>query len=340
MKLLSITVPCYNSEAYMRKCVDSLVTGGEEVEIIIVNDGSTDSTQSIAEEYVKKYPSIVRLINKENGGHGSAVNTGISNATGIYMKVVDSDDWVNQNAYMAILEKLREFHAADCNIDMLVSNYVYEKVGETRKKVMRFRHAMPRDILFTWDDVKHFNQGQYMLMHSVIFRTEVLRESKVKLPEHTFYVDSIYIFQPLPFVKTMYYMDVNFYRYFIGRPDQSVHESVMVKRIDQQFRVNRMMVDVMAKAKPKTLNRHLRAYMFHYLSIITTVSTVMSLISNTPENLKKNKDLWKYIKDTDKYMYRKLRYGIKGLSTNLPGRFGRWVTLTGYKVCQKIFNFN
>ena len=88
------------------------------------------------------------------------------------------------------------------------------------------------------------------------------------------------------------------------------------------------------------MNRHLRAYMFHYLSIITTVSTVMSLISNTPENLKKNKDLWNYIRETDKYIYRKLRYGIKGLSTNLPGKFGRWVTLTGYKVCQKIFNFN
>lgn len=340
MKLLSVTVPCYNSEAYMRKCIDSLLPGGEEVEIIIVNDGSTDGTQAIAEEYVKKYPSIVRLINKENGGHGSGVNTGLSNATGIYTKVVDSDDWVNQKAYKAILNKLSEFNDSDSNIDMLVSNFVYEKVGEKRKKVMGFHHAMPRNILFTWDDIKHFTQGQYMLMHSVIFRTQLLRDCGLKLPEHTFYVDDLYVFTPLPRVKTIYYLDVNFYRYFIGRPDQSVQESVMIKRIDQQLKVNKTMVDTMAKEKPKTLNKDLRRYMFHYLSVITTISTVMAVVSGTPENLQKNKDLWKYIKDTDPYIYRKLRYSLKGIATNLPGRFGRFVTKVGYKVCQKIFGFN
>lgn len=103
MKLLSIAVPCYNSENYMRKCIDSLLEGGEIVEILIVDDGSSDNTAQIADEYAAAHPSIVKAIHQENGGHGAAVNTGIQNATGFYFKVVDSDDWVNKEAYMKVL---------------------------------------------------------------------------------------------------------------------------------------------------------------------------------------------------------------------------------------------
>ena len=95
MKLLSIAIPCYNSEAYMEKCINSLLLGGEEVEILVVDDGSSDRTAQIADEYAEKYPDIIRVIDKENGGHGDAVNYGLANAEGKYFKVVDSDDWVN-----------------------------------------------------------------------------------------------------------------------------------------------------------------------------------------------------------------------------------------------------
>ena len=238
MKLLSIVIPCYNSAAYMRKCIDSLLPGGEDVEIIIVNDGSTDNTPDIAEEYRERFPGIVRVVNKENGGHGSAVNAGIEHARGLYFKVVDSDDWVSQSAYAQILDKLGELLQSGNSIDMMISNFVYEKEGEKRRKVMKYHHALPRDEIFTWKDVRHFRVGQYILMHSVIYRTNLLRDCGLRLPEHTFYVDNIFVFNPLPYVRTMYYMDVNFYRYFIGREDQSVNEQVMIGRIDQQIRVN------------------------------------------------------------------------------------------------------
>ena len=96
MKLLSIAIPCYNSEAYMEKCIESLLKGGEEVEILVVNDGSSDRTAEITDAYAEKYPTIIKAIHQENGGHGEAVNAGIRNATGLYFKVVDSDDWVNE----------------------------------------------------------------------------------------------------------------------------------------------------------------------------------------------------------------------------------------------------
>ena len=109
MKLLSVAIPCYNSAAYMRNCIESLLPGGDEVEILIVDDGSTkDNTAEIADEYERNYPGICRAIHQENGGHGEAVNAGLRNATGVYYKVVDSDDWVNEEAYMEVLDTLTE----------------------------------------------------------------------------------------------------------------------------------------------------------------------------------------------------------------------------------------
>ena len=137
MKILSIAVPCYNSEAYMEKCIDSLLVGGEEVEILIVDDGSKDGTTEIADRYQEKYPTIVKAIHQENKGHGGAVNTGVENATGLYFKVVDSDDWVNPEAYQKILNVLAEVVRGPKTLDLLISNYVYEKEGAKRKRVMR-----------------------------------------------------------------------------------------------------------------------------------------------------------------------------------------------------------
>lgn len=341
MKLLSIAIPCYNSAAYMCKCIDSLLPGGEDVEIIIVNDGSKDNTLDIAEGYRERFPSIVKVINKKNGGHGSAVNAGIEYANGLYFKVVDSDDWVSQSAYIQILNKLKELLKSGNLIDMFISNFVYEKEGEKRKKVMKYHHALPQDEIFTWKDVRHFRVGQYILMHSVIYRTNLLRDCGLKLPEHTFYVDNIFVFKPLPSVKTMYYMDVNFYRYFIGRVDQSVNEEVMIGRIDQQIKVNKLMVDYYVEEKQRIFaNGKVRKYMVNYLDIITTVSSVLLIRSGLEENLEKKKELWEYIRSKDKLLWMRLRTGILGNAMNLPGKLGRKITVDGYKICQRIFHFN
>lgn len=341
MKLLSFAVPCYNSAAYMKKCVDSLLKGGEDVEILIIDDGSTDETARIADEYEAAYPSIVRAIHKENGGHGSAVNTGIENAQGLYFKVVDSDDWVKEDAYERILDALKSLTGGEKVLDMLISNFVYEKLGQERHKVMRYKHALPVERLFGWDEVRHFHKGQYILMHSVIFRTRLLRECGLKLPEHTYYVDNLYVFEPLPYVKNMYYLDVNFYRYYIGREGQSVNEDIMIGRIDQQITVNKLMIDYMTDNKSLIAPvKKMNHYMTSYLDIITTVSSILLIRSGTKENLAKKKELWNYLKKKDWILYRKLRYGLLGQCTNLPGRSGRKISVEGYKICRRFFNFN
>ncbi len=341
MKLLSLVIPCYNSEAYMRNCIHSLLTGGEEVEIIIVDDGSRDGTAEIADEYAEKYPTIIRAIHQENGGHGEAVNTGIRNASGLYFKVVDSDDWVSISAYKEILKTLDALAGARPLVDMLISNFVYEKEGQKHKKVMSYRTAFPKNRVFTWDDVKFLHKGQYILMHSVIYRTKLLRECELELPRHTFYVDNIFVYHPLPYVKYLYYLDVNFYRYYIGREDQSVNERVMISRLDQQLKVNRIMIDDYRLTDSRMIqSRKLRHYMKNYLEIIMVISSIIAIRSGTEENLNKKYELWKYLKKKDARLYYELKWGILGRTMNLPGKSGRKISEMAYKLAQRFVGFN
>lgn len=322
----------------MRKCVDSLLVGGDEVEILIIDDGSKDDTLKIAKEYEEAYPNIVRAIHQENKGHGGAVNTGLANATGLYYKVVDSDDWLDKDSYLKVLDTLKDCVAGPQTLDMMICNYVYEKAGARRKAVMRYRHSLPQDQIFGWEQVKPLGTSHYILMHSLIYRTQLLRECGLCLPEHTFYVDNLVAFVPLPMVKTMYYLDVNLYRYFIGREDQSVSESIMIGRIDQQIKVNKIMIDHLAQQK--NLSKNQKGYMVHMLQIITTVSTILLIKSGTDENYEKKKELWKYMQSADAGLYLQIRLSLLGRLCNLPGKGGRKVSVTGYKIVQKIFGFN
>lgn len=332
MKLITFAIPCYNSEVYMEHCINSLLTGGEEVEIIIINDGSKDNTLKIAKEYEKKYPTIVKAVDKENGGHGSGVNKGLELATGLYYKVVDSDDWANQDSLQKILTKIKEFHTKKQEVDLLIANYVYEKEGT--QKVIHYKN-LPEEKIFTWNDIKKFGIGEYLLMHSVFYRTKFLKNTKVKLPEHTFYVDNIFVYYPLPFVTTMYYMNTDFYRYFIGREDQSVNEQIMIKRIDQQLFITKTMIEF-GSPFHLTEQKKLCQYQLHYLGMMMTICTILLKIENTKESKQKMQELWTYLKRYDTKLYRKLRFQSLATLVCLP----RFIAVPGYKIARKIYKFN
>ena len=322
----------------MGKCIESLLPGGDDIEIIIVDDGSTDDTARIADEYEAKYPGICRAIHQENGGHGEAVNTGLKNATGLYYKVVDSDDWVDQEAYAKVRETLKKLVAAGTPVDMLLTNYVYEKVSENHQRRMMYTLLFPENKVIGWSDMKRVIPGFTILMHSVTYRTEMLRACGLKLPKHTFYVDNLFVYEPLPSVKTIYYLNVDFYRYYIGRAGQSVAEQTMVKRIDQQLRVNYMMID--ACDLWALQEEHLRDYMLSYLQMITVVSTTIAYVSKTDENLEKIRALYRYMKEKDRRTYRHIRHGIFRNAMNHPGKFGRYLSIKAYHGAQKFMGFN
>ena len=339
-KLITFAVPCYNSAAYMRHCIETLLSAGEQAEIILVDDGSTkDDTPAICDEYAAKYPTIVRAIHQENGGHGEGVNQGIRNATGLYYKVVDSDDWLDEAALRTVLAKLNTLTARGTVPDLMICNYVYEHVEDNTSHTVRYTNVFPQNRLFSWTHVGHFRPDQNLLMHSVMYRTQVLRDCGMVLPKHTFYVDNIFVYQPLPFVKSMYYMDLDLYRYFIGRADQSVNESVMVKRVDQQLRVTRHMIDCQDLDALKG-QKKLRSYMLHYLSMMMAISDIFLLLDGSAAAKQKENELWAYLKaHTSAGVYRSIRYGFGGV-TNLKIPKGDKLVLGCYRIAQRIFKFN
>ena len=237
------------------------------------------------------------------------------------------------------MEKLREFAAMPEPVDLLLCNYVYEHTVDNTSHTVRYTGVLPADRLFTWADIGRFPPSQNILMHSVIYRTEILRACGLRLPKHTFYVDNIFVYLPLPHCKKLYYMDLDLYRYFIGREDQSVNEKVMVKRVDQQLRVTKLMITAVDLYRLPPEQKKLRAYMFNYLSMMMTISSVFLTMDGTPEALQKKKELWQFLKLHDRRVYKRCLLSVAG-ACNLPGKGGRAVTLWGYRVAQKIFKFN
>ncbi|MDD5937844.1 MAG: glycosyltransferase family 2 protein [Clostridiales bacterium] len=340
-KILTFAVPCYNSAAYMEHCIETLLTAGPDTEIILVDDGSTkDDTPAICDRYAAEYPDIVRVIHQENGGHGEGVNQGIRHARGLYYKVVDSDDWLDTDALQKVMAKLREFARREEPLDLLIANYVYEHAEDQTQKVMRYRNVFPHGQVFGWKDIYRFRPSQYLLMHSVIYRTQLLRDCGLELPKHTFYVDNIFVYQPLPYVKTIYYMDVDLYRYFIGRADQSVNEKVMVGRVDQQVRVTRLMIDAHDLRKIKAQQPKLGRYMVSYLSMMMTISSIFLNIDGSPRALGEKTELWEYLRTVDQGLYHKLKYRDMSAVGMFPGYQGRKLSVQLYRMVQRIYKFN
>ncbi len=308
MKLITFTVPCYNSAQYLNKCIDSLLVGGDDVEIVIVNDGSTDGTLAIADEYAKKYPDIVRVVDKENGGHGSGVNAGIKAATGVYFKVVDSDDWLDADALKELLAVLKRNTENGVEPDLYVTNFIYDHVEDGTFYVSRFNEHLPVNVLCGWESAKKFRMSKMLLMHALMYKLSVLKEAGLVLPEHTFYVDNIFAYQPLPYVKTLFYVDADLYHYFIGRADQSVNIDVFVERYEQQLRVTHDMIEYYDLDTLKKLPDGLYDYMIHSLFVMVVNSSFFCGAKVSKERKAALKAMWDHIKAFDKNLYKKLRY--------------------------------
>lgn len=335
--VLTVVVPAYNAEPYLARALDSLV-GADGVEVLVVDDGSTDGTAALARRYEAAHPGVVRLISKPNGGHGSAINAGLAEARGEYLKVVDADDWLDRTALASVLAALRGFLDAARPVDLLVSNFVYEKVGKRTKTVVRYQGALPAGRVLGWGQTRRFAKRQYLMMHALTYRTDVLRAAGLVLPEHTFYVDNLYALVPLAHVSTLYYLDVDLYRYFIGRSDQSVQEGIMIRRIDQQLRVNRLMLEHLSRVR--VADRRLRAYRLHYVEIICAVSSILLIRAGTRGHLAEKDRLWSELRAQDPWLYRKVRWSVLGQISNLPGPAGRRVSVLAYRVAQRAIGFS
>lgn len=341
--LVSFAIPCYNSAAYMDACIQSILDAmapARDFEIIIVNDGSQkDETPQKADEWAARHSDIIRAVHQENGGHGAAVLAGLEHARGTYFKVVDSDDWIDREAAQALFPAARNLLSQGTVVDLFISNYVYEHVEDQTSHSVNYRSVLPRDRVFAWDEMGSFRMDQNLLMHALMYRTELLREGGLPLPRHTFYVDNIYAYVPLPRCQRMYYCDVDLYRYYIGREDQSVNEKVMVSRYEQQLRITRIMMES-CRIYENVESPRLRAYMQGYFTVMMAISSLFGHMSEDPTSDEKVEQLWADLKRIDPRMYDKARHHVMGIATNLPGKVGKNVTMHLYHLARKVVKFN
>lgn len=342
-KTITFAVPCYNSAAYMDTCISSLLNcddGTGDIEVIIVDDGSTkDETPQKADAWAARFPDSVRVIHKENGGHGSGVNAGLAMATGQYYKVVDSDDWLDKDAMQRILVYLRAQKDREAPTDLIVTNYVYEKVHEGKRKVMSNRNVYPVGREITWAELGPFNLFQYLHMHAVIYRTQLLKDIGLTLPEHCFYVDNLYVYVPQPHVKSIIYFDEDLYRYFIGREGQSVTVEAMLDRIDQHLTVTRAMID-RVHLPDDAPEEKLYRYMTNHMAMMICVCAIFLRWRNTPEDDKKLRDMWDYLHFHSPKLFKRVQRHPLVVGTNIPTAVGKHAGLLGYRIAQKMFSFN
>ena len=231
-KILTIVVPTYNAENYLRDNLDSfkLAEVLTDIEVLIINDGSTDNSLKIAEEYVRRYPDTYKVINKENGGHGSGINYGIKYAQGIYYKVVDADDWVDAEAFVHLVNYLKKSRS-----DIVYSGFLWaydrgEKCKEEFERKAEFNKPFKSVVYqkeYKFDDIAEKNL--YIKMHNMTIKTGILKNHNIFIDEHCYYVDAEYITYPIPYVETISFIDDFVYLYRIGSTGQSIGIEKMQK---------------------------------------------------------------------------------------------------------------
>ena len=336
MKLLTVTVPCYNSQDYMKNCIDSLLVGGDRVEIIIIDDGSKDNTGAIADSYAELYPNIVRVIHQENGGHGEGINQGIRHATGVYFKVVDSDDCVSSD-FNSFLDKLEECERQG-GVDLAMTNYYYVHSDGIGDRSINFSNVLPEGRVFTWKDTKRFRIHQVISIHSATFRTEAMRKWEQTLPKHTFYEDNLMIAQTLPYVQRMCYMNVDLYRYTIGREGQSVQADILKKRYAHQVLVSGRCF--MACHLDSITDTRKKQYVKHMNFMMLAMAVAIARLNKSAESDAVVEQMWRDCRAFDEKWADHFRKHTVLRFLCIPGKFGQNLSSFLYNLANKIVRFN
>ncbi len=335
MKLLTVVIPCYNSQDYMEKCIRSILPAGERVEIIIIDDGSRDNTGKIADEYAQKYPSVIRVIHQENGGHGEGINQGLRHASGRYFKVVDSDDCLSDDL-PAFMEQLEQFEQQG-GTDLVVTNYYYVHSDGVGDRSINYSNALQKNRVMKWSETKPFRLHQLLTIHSCTFRTEVMRQSGVDLPKHTFYEDNLLVFSILPYVKRLCYLNMDLYRYTIGREGQSVQKEIMMKRYDHQIRVAQMCFESIHL--DTIADKRLKKYMKHELFMMFAIAILYTRMNQTQDAERDLLRMWDSCELFDARNTQMLRRSPLAL-INMPGNAGMRFVKVVYGVAHKVVRFN
>ncbi len=336
MKLLTVTVPCYNSQDYMEKCIESILPGRDRVEIIIIDDGSRDNTGAIADRYAEKYPDDIKVIHQENGGHGEGINQGLRHASGRYFKTVDSDDWLNED-FSRFLDTLEE---VDNNggVDLFVTNYYYEHADGKGNRSINFSNALPEGRIFVWKETRPFRMDQILMIHACTFRTDLLRETGLEMPKHVFYEDNYMIYGNLQNTERLYYLNTDLYRYYIGREGQSVQEDVMKKRYNHQLKIAELCFRACHLGNIE--DKRKRNYMRHEMFIMFGIAVLFARLNKNEQCDRELEQMWENCRAFDREWADYFRYRTLLRLICIPGRAGAGFVSFIYHAAHRIVRFN
>jgi glycosyltransferase involved in cell wall biosynthesis len=297
LKLLTITVPSYNVEITLHDTLNSLCVSEVigVLDIIVVDDGSRDKTAEIAQQYVDRFPQSVRLISKQNGGHGSAVNSGIEAAAGKYFRVVDGDDRLDKSGLIALIERL-----SHTEVDLLASNY--RKISLTNEDPVDMNFEdIEYNKIYAFEELPHSDKI-YFGIHSMNIRTSILQQHKIRLQEHTFYVDVEYGLMPVPYIKTIEFFDTVVYLYYVGSVGQSINMTNFVNRYDDHYRV---VIRMTAYCVEAVCSKRQREYMSVVLNKLCFTHYMLSIFYDEDKPRAKRRasefDKWLYINNSEIY---------------------------------------
>ncbi|WP_282945202.1 glycosyltransferase family 2 protein [Cellulomonas endometrii] len=338
--LLSIVIPAYDAADYLRRALDGLVDLGD-VEVVVVDDGSTDATGRIADDAAARHWNV-RVVHQANAGHGGAINAGFSTARGRYVKVLDADDRLDPIALREVLRHLARLERERDSVDVLVTDYVRDRLAG-RTRTTSFARELPAGRVFGWRDVRAMPRRRVLMMHALLYRTSFLREHRISLPEHTFYVDSLLVVLPLAQARRLSYLAVPLYRYTIGRPEQSVDPTVMVSRVDQQIRVSHLALAAMPTTGSVLRGDtpvELHGLLLRYVQGLCAVTSATLARGGTDGHLRERRIFWSGVQAQRPDLYDSLRRSLLGAVSNLPGRAGACATRFAYALARRVIGFS
>ncbi len=339
MKLLTIIIPSFNSEKWIQGCLESLLVGlDDKLEVIVINDGSKDRTSEIAHAFCEKHP-FARVIDKENGGHGSGINVGLKNATGLYFKVLDSDDHLDSDGLHELIDII-EKHQAEGNLpDVYLADYISVlNGGDNRRKINTVKKYFKKHIqeVVSFDKIKRFSPDFYIMMHAVFTKTELLKETHMELLEHTFYEDNQYVYHVLIHANTYCHLDKPIYLYTVGLSEQSISPQNMSKNYKHQLRVMDAMFKEVSYDELKAMHKMHQEMVFHELFIESCLSYFYIYIDSTKEKNKEYKDMYRAFKLADKKLYKRLRWRtLVSFMHSIPPFFRKTACRIGYNTIGK-----
>ncbi|MBR1564141.1 MAG: glycosyltransferase family 2 protein [Paludibacteraceae bacterium] len=274
-KLLTIVIPMYNMQDYLHRCLDSLILDDEtlmqQLEVLVINDGSKDNSSVIAHEYEAKYPNTFRVIDKENGNYGSCINRGLKEAKGKYIKVLDADDWFDTNNFEIYLHFL-----TDAEADLVISDFDQVK---SNGEVLNHIHYGFKDLFIKISDLM---TSKLFLMHAVAYRTENLRHINYHQTEGISYTDQEWIFLPMTTVNAISYFGKVVYKYRIDREGQTMDASVFMKNFSHEMNGTESMMQEYEVIAPSLDKEHMDYLTWRLRTRIHLVYSAFLLKENVP----------------------------------------------------------